>query len=275
LVCRLAERFRGLVLEYGDDDGVQQTSDLRVARSTTVSGTYDNQGGSGTGSPSGTITSTSITETSLGYFTLGSSSTDNSLPVELVSFEALAQYNKVDINWSTASELNNLGFNIYRAEIEDSDNWVLVNSSIIDGQGSVSTETNYNFTDTKVVSGKSYKYKLESVSINGVSVEEKTVDVEIPVPSQYALMQYYPNPFNPTTNIKFLLPESQQVTLEIYNISGQLVKTITRNQMYQAGAHVVKWDAADNSGSRVSSGMYMYVFRAGSFHKIGKMILLK
>jgi len=187
----------------------------------------------------------------------------------------LAEYNKVDISWSTASELNNQGFNIYRAEAETPDNWVMVNDAIIDGQGSVSSETNYNYSDTKVVSGKTYQYKLESVSLNGITVEEKTIDVEIPVPSQYVLLPNYPNPFNPTTNIKFLLPESQQVTLQIYNISGQLVKTITQNEMYQAGEHVVSWNATDDSGSRVASGMYMYVFRAGSFHKIGKMILLK
>jgi flagellar hook assembly protein FlgD len=89
------------------------------------------------------------------------------------------------------------------------------------------------------------------------------------------LHQNYPNPFNPTTTISFSIPNDNKVVeLSIYNIKGQLVKTLV-HEFKPAGEHSVIWDGRDSNGNRVSSGIYFYKLRAGDFQKVRKMILLK
>jgi flagellar hook assembly protein FlgD len=83
------------------------------------------------------------------------------------------------------------------------------------------------------------------------------------------LHQNRPNPFNPTTEIAFSLPEASQVTLEVYNIMGQKVVTLI-NGYVEAGEHTVIWD-----GSNVTSGMYLYRLKAGAVDETRKMLLLK
>ena len=274
--------FNGRVeLNWGSNDGVDGTlTDLVVTRSTTgQTGTYENIGNfnrSGD-SNSGTIQSndTDIRSTAADYFTFGSQTGDNSLPVELVSFEAITDVGNVTLKWETASELNNMGFNVYRALSGKEEEWVTVNNELIPGQGTYPNETQYSFTDNGVESGRTYLYKLESVSLTGVRVEEKVIEVAVPFPDQYALFNNYPNPFNPKTTIRFQLPETQQVKVVIYDIRGSVVKTLVNNDVYNAGDHRVVWDATDERGNRVASGMYIYSFQAGKFNKIGKMILLK
>ncbi|NIR68329.1 MAG: T9SS type A sorting domain-containing protein [candidate division Zixibacteria bacterium] len=91
---------------------------------------------------------------------------------------------------------------------------------------------------------------------------------------QYAVSPNYPNPFNPTTTIRYQLPERHQVTLMIYNLLGQRVRTLL-NQTMAAGTHQVIWKGRNDQGEPVSSGIYVYRFRAGDFQKSQKMILLK
>ena len=79
-------------------------------------------------------------------------------------------------------------------------------------------------------------------------------------PSQFSLSNPYPNPFNPVTNIAFDLPEASEVILEIYNISGQRVRTLV-NKQYQAGRHMVQWSATNDFGQSVASGMYLYLIQ--------------
>ncbi|MCB0284239.1 MAG: T9SS type A sorting domain-containing protein [Calditrichae bacterium] len=266
-----------ITLHWEDaSDGVDQTrNDIVVAQ--LVGSTWTNRGGSTSGGldAPGKVTSNEISGTfSTTNFTLASTTADNSLPVEMAAFEATPDFDKVTINWKTASEVENLGFNIYRKSAID-ENWIQVNDAIISGRGNYSGETNYEFVDNAVVAGQTYEYKLESVSINGVINVEKTVELQIPVPTEYVLFKNYPNPFNPTTNLKFQLPEYSKVTISVYDISGRLVKTLLDNAAYNAGQHVVSWDATNQDGLKVSSGMYFYRFNAGSFNQLGRMILLK
>ncbi len=263
-------------LSWETNDGVDGSLDnIAVATSSSQSGTYTSAGNSGTSgnSSSGTVLSNSLT--TMQYFTLGSISTDNSLPVELASFTASADFGKVVLDWTTASELDNLGFNIFRRLLAEEDAWEQVNSDMIEGQGNTSQETNYSFVDSKVIAGQTYVYKLQSVSLNGVLADEKTVEVSVPVPTEYALFNNYPNPFNPTTSIRFQMPETNKVQLVIYDSQGRIVKQLIKNKSMSRGEHVVTWDATDEIGNRVASGMYFYRFGAGSFVKMGKMILLK
>ena len=94
-------------------------------------------------------------------------------------------------------------------------------------------------------------------------------------PEVFALANNYPNPFNPATTIKYALPQAADVVLTVYNVLGQPVRTlVAENQT--AGRYVVEWDATNDSGHRLSSGMYFYRLQAGEdFRDIKKMLLLK
>jgi len=95
------------------------------------------------------------------------------------------------------------------------------------------------------------------------------------LPATTALIGNYPNPFNPTTTIDFQLHKAAKVTVEIYNILGQKVATPVHNKNYLAGKYNIVWDATNDSGQQVASGIYLYRFKAGNFNKVKKMILLR
>jgi hypothetical protein len=95
-------------------------------------------------------------------------------------------------------------------------------------------------------------------------------------PEVYALSDNYPNPFNPETTIKYQLPEAGQVRLEVYNMLGQVVKTLVDNQFQNAGRYTLQWDATNNSGQPLSSGVYFYrIVAGGDYQNHKKMLLLK
>jgi hypothetical protein len=95
------------------------------------------------------------------------------------------------------------------------------------------------------------------------------------VPESYVLDQNYPNPFNPITRIGFGVPEDSFVSLKVYNIRGNEVRSLLSNQFMNAGYQSIVWNAKGENGNRVSSGVYFMVMNAGSFHQTKKMILLK
>ena len=94
------------------------------------------------------------------------------------------------------------------------------------------------------------------------------------VPTTFAVSPNYPNPFNPTTSIDFQLPQTSNVKLVIYNVLGQKVRTLVNERM-QPGRYKATWDARNDMGAPVASGIYIYRFEAGNFNSIQKMILLK
>ena len=94
------------------------------------------------------------------------------------------------------------------------------------------------------------------------------------VPEVFELQQNYPNPFNPETSIRFQLPVISEVTLSIYNLKGQLVRKLV-NEEKQAGFHTVTWDAKNNAGNNVPSGVYLYRIQAGAFTDVKKLTLLR
>ncbi|MEC9448438.1 MAG: LamG-like jellyroll fold domain-containing protein [Candidatus Neomarinimicrobiota bacterium] len=112
-----------------------------------------------------------------------------------------------------------------------------------------------------------------SISFSGESVlaidEEKNI-----LPKQFALHDNYPNPFNPNTTIRFDLPKEIDVSIIIFNLLGQKVKTIDKSQM-NAGFHSITWNGTNDHGAQVSAGMYLYQLRTSDFVKTKKMVLLK
>lgn len=104
-------------------------------------------------------------------------------------------------------------------------------------------------------------------------IAEKTLEVSIP--TEFSLSQNYPNPFNPTTTMRYALKEDVAVTLKIYNMLGQEVKTLVNNQKQAAGFKSVMWDGRNNYGHQVPSGTYIYRLQAGTFIQTRKMLLVK
>ncbi len=94
------------------------------------------------------------------------------------------------------------------------------------------------------------------------------------IPSSYALKQNYPNPFNPVTTIAFDIVEAGRVRIDIYDVSGRMVRTLL-NESRDPGRHRIEWNGRDNSGSTVPSGIYFYRINAGEFTATRKMILLR
>lgn len=106
------------------------------------------------------------------------------------------------------------------------------------------------------------------------AAEIQETDKEAALPEGYSLSQNYPNPFNPTTQIDFTVPRTEHVTLEVYNINGQKVRTLL-DEAVSAGGHTVTWDATSDSGEQVASGVYLYRLTTGKTSASRKMMLVK
>lgn len=194
-------------------------------------------------------------------------SVQNVTPVELKSFTANVTGNDVDLNWSTATEINNFGYKIDRMDTKKA-TWE--NIAFINGYGSSTTSHNYTYTDKDLNAGN-YMYRLIQLDISGSQrVFNLEGEVTITKPTSYEISQNYPNPFNPSTIIKYQIPENSEVSLKIYNTIGKEVAELVNGNI-TAGVHEVNFNAA-----HLSSGVYYYVIRAGNnFVQTRKMILLK
>jgi flagellar hook assembly protein FlgD len=107
-----------------------------------------------------------------------------------------------------------------------------------------------------------------------LSTKGITFEVTENVPTTFSLSQNYPNPFNPMTTIDYSLPEQSQVTLEVFNVLGQRVKTLA-DMVQPAGRHRIVWDGKDDQGKDVASGIYFYRLEAGEFTDSKRMVILK
>jgi hypothetical protein len=186
------------------------------------------------------------------------------VPVELTSFSAQVVGESVVLNWQTASELNNSGFEIQRST-QGSE---LVTIGFTPGHGTTTESKNYRFVDANLSAG-TYTYRLKQVDFDGTFSYSNEVNVDVTAPVQFELAQNYPNPFNPSTTIKFALPQSSNVTLKVYNALGQEVSTLI-NQFMESGLHTINFDA-----SNLNSGIYFYRLDSGQFSEVKKMTLIK
>jgi hypothetical protein len=186
------------------------------------------------------------------------------VPVELTSFSANVNDGIVDLNWSTATEINNLGFEIERKS--ENTGWTKID--FVAGAGSTTQMRNYSYTDYTVKSG-TYSYRLKQVDFNGDFEYSATVNVDITPAMKYELSQNYPNPFNPSTKIRFSIPEASVVNLTVFNAIGEEVKALVNNY-YDAGSHEVVFNA-----SNLTSGIYFVKMESGSFVSTRKITLLK
>ena len=189
------------------------------------------------------------------------------VPVEMLVFTASVRNSEIQLLWSTASELNNRGFEIERS-INDNDNFVTV--GFVDGKGN-STEINYySFTDNPSLSGvNQIYYRLKQVDFDGTFSYSDIVTVSYDVPAEFVLSQNFPNPFNPSTTISYFVPKESFVSIKIYDFLGREVNTLV-SETRSSGSYELSFDA-----SGLPSGTYFYVMTADNYSSTRKMVLLK
>ena len=194
------------------------------------------------------------------------------LPVEITSFTASQTGSTLQLKWSTATETNNHGFEIERS----TDNNPFYSIGFVKGAGSTQEPQEYIYTDSPDKPG-TYHYRLKQTDLDGsykysdVVTSEFTGNIQ-----EYILEQNFPNPFNPTTRIKFSIPQQngnkpQLVTLTVYDILGNEIAVLV-NEEKPSGTYEVDFTANNAS---LSAGVYVYRLRAGAFSETKTMILLK
>ena len=193
------------------------------------------------------------------------------IPVELINFTADVIDDRVKLQWSTATETNNMGFEVERApSVSPPKGETLVWERIgfVDGNGTTTETKSYSFTDCKIVLGK-YSYRLKQIDFDGTFEYSNEIEVEIIHSQDFELYQNYPNPFNPTTTIKYSIPGNDYVKLKVFSLLGEEVKTLVDD--YQTrGNYVIVFD-----GSELSNGIYLYKLETSDFSAFKKLILIK
>jgi hypothetical protein len=188
------------------------------------------------------------------------------VPVELTGFTASAQNGTVMLNWQTATESNNRGFNVERFGESLNNKWRKI--GFVQGSGTTTEPRTYSFTDKNLTSGK-YSYRLKQIDFDGSYEYSNVVEVEAAVPLEFSLSQNYPNPFNPSTMIKYSVPKDGYVSLTVYNALGQQAANLV-NGIVKAGSHEVTFTAKN-----LSSGVYYYRIQAGENVSVKKMMVVK
>jgi Secretion system C-terminal sorting domain len=271
----------GITLSYDADDGVNDATNLRVAEDD-GSGNWADLGGTGSASPTGTISSTS-TFTTVGDFVLANNNGgSNPLPIELSSFAVSPNKNGIELQWATATEADNYGFEIERKQVsgftvqissshsmtQSEATWASV--GFVDASGTSNSPKQYSYTDNTVTSGI-YSYRLKQINRDGSFTYSKEIQINAgDVPKVFSLAQNYPNPFNPSTKIEFTVGENGRATLRVYNTIGQMVGTLFDGVAESGTLYQATFDA-----SHLASGMYFSVLQAGKQRIVKKMLLTK
>lgn len=192
------------------------------------------------------------------------------VPVEFTSFTGAFVGNNVELKWSTATELNNRGFEIQRS----ANGSAFATVAFVEGNGTTTEQKQYSFTDRNVESRVNFAYRLKQIDYNGTFEYSSVVNLGSTLPVEFVLDQNYPNPFNPSTTIAFAVPVKSDVTLEVYNLIGQKIMTLVQGEV-EAGTHKEVLNATS-----MSSGVYLVKFTAvgengSQFTSSKKMTLLK
>ncbi|MDZ7722692.1 MAG: GEVED domain-containing protein [candidate division KSB1 bacterium] len=203
---------------------------------------------------------------------------DDTPPVssQLTSFEAEQSEKGIRLFWNYENLQNLVGFNVLRS-VEEAGQYNQINKSLL-----LCLEPNpqsFTFTDYDILKNKNYFYKLEALDLNGKSTLYGPVcaawntGIE-EIPENYKFVDNYPNPFNSNTWFEYVLASAGHVKLRIYNIKGELVRTLVDSHQSK-GSYKLKWNAENDRGRFVPTGIYIYQFQCGDYDKTGRMLYMK
>jgi hypothetical protein len=210
---------------------------------------------------------------------------DSSLPVELSSFAAQSNHRGISLSWITDSEIENQGFIISRKT--RTTRWEEIASFSKDrallGQGSTTDATRYAFLDSQVREGQTYSYLLSDVDYRGQRTNHdnqiQTLTYVIPEtptrPGVLELTRVYPNPFNPATTLSYGLTAASDVSVNIYDLKGELVWNQTQLNQTAGADHQITWQGVNTLGQAVNSGIYLVHIQAGTERISQKVTLLR
>jgi hypothetical protein len=186
------------------------------------------------------------------------------VPVELVSFTATVKPGKVELNWSTATELNNAGF-----AIEKNTGNVWNQIAYVEGHGTSTETNNYSFTEN--TSAGKYQYRLKQIDHDGKFEYSNAIEVTVGLTVEdYTLGQNYPNPFNPSTTITFAMENTEQVIVTVHNMLGQEIETL-----FSGIANANEVYSLTFNAKNLSSGIYFYTLHSANRNEVRKMNLMK
>ena len=208
------------------------------------------------------------------YLTARTFTTLSPLPIQLASFVAVRIGDHVQLDWSTISEIHNYGFFVQKKRLNDS-LFSDVPNGFIPGHGTTNEPQHYRSVDSTVSPGVWY-YRLKQMDLDGsvhysdmIRIDFYSGVSEQQIPTEFSLSQNYPDPFNPSTRIRYALPHATRVRLIVYNTLGQQVAQLVNGQQ-EAGYHETGLHA-----DGLPSGVYFYRLDADSFTSVRKMLLLK
>jgi len=190
---------------------------------------------------------------------------DGQIPVELLNFSAVVNKDFVTLNWTTITELNNYGFEIFRSF--DATSWQKI--GFVSGYSTSTEKHFYSFIDYQNNGTKGY-YKLKQIDHNGSYTFSEIIEIQQQTtPSEFILYQNYPNPFNPTTKISWQSSVDSWQTLKIYDMLGNEVAILV-DEYRRPGNYEINFNAID-----LTSGIYFYKVEVGGLSATKKMILLR
>ncbi len=197
---------------------------------------------------------------------------NSALPVELTSFTATSTNNVVELQWKTATEVNNYGFSVERRV--QSVEWKKI--AFVNGNGNSNSPKSYSYTDNLALAHNLnldlLQYRLKQIDFDGKYEYSNAVEVKIDAPSKTVLEQNYPNPFNPETTIIYKVQPASKVSLKVYDLLGREVATLV-DEFKQAGTYNSQFSILNY---QLSSGVYFYKLQTDNgFSETKKLMIIK
>ncbi|MDR3666001.1 MAG: FISUMP domain-containing protein [Ignavibacteriaceae bacterium] len=189
----------------------------------------------------------------------------SALPVELTSFTASINNRDILLKWNTAIEVNFSSFEVERKKV-NINIWQPID--LVPASGNSTSPKQYSYVDKRVNTGE-YNYRLKMIDFNGTFKYSNIININISSPDKFELLSAYPNPWNPTTTIRYQVPINIQVKIKVFDALGREVSTLV-NEVKQAGIYEVILN-----GKGLASGIYYYQMKAGNFIGTKKIILIK
>lgn len=190
--------------------------------------------------------------------------------VELISFAAVGKVGAVALDWEFTADSTPGLIGISRHTEPYAAGAVEIASIIVE-----TTSPTFQFADDSVENDLTYFYWLVVYDTDGSTVTFGPVSaIPIPRPENFSLSQNYPNPFNPVTTISYAVPHSGPISLKVYAVTGQLIRTLVEDHR-ELGYYDIQWDGTTDNGQTVASGIYYYQLRAGDYQHTKRMTLMK